>query len=340
MKAVRLIAAGIPLVEQEIPVPPLGDRDILLHVRAAGICHSDVHYRTRKTPPAPLTLGHEVAGVVEAVGSAVTRVRAGDRVCLHYLITCGNCAFCIRGHEQFCPAGRMLGNSIDGGYAEYVVVPERNAIPLPDTIPFEQGATLMCASATSWHALGKARLKAGETVAVFGVGGLGLSAIQLARAFGALEVFAVDINPAKLALAEQRRAIPLNAAGQDPVAAIRGQTAGRGVDVALELIGLPETMRQAIQTLAPLGRAVLVGITDQPLALDSYRDILGPEAEVIGSNDHLLHELPPLVEYARRGILDLSEVVSRTVPLNAGAINQALDELETFGDAVRTVIIP
>jgi propanol-preferring alcohol dehydrogenase len=340
MKAVRLVAAGKPLVEQEIPVPPLADRDILLRVRAAGICHSDVHYRARKSPPTPLTLGHEVAGVIEAVGPAVRRVRPGDRVCLHYLITCGDCSFCTRGHEQFCPAGRMLGNTIDGGYAEYVVVPERNAVPLPDTIPFEQGATLMCASATSWHALGKARLKAGETVAVFGIGGLGLSAIQLARAFGALEVFAVDINPGKLALAEQRRAIPVNAADQDPVAAIRGHTAGRGVDVALELIGLPGTMRQAIQTLAPLGRAVLVGITHQPLEIDSYREVLGPEAEIIGSNDHLLHELPLLVEHARRGILDLSGVVSRTVPLDARAINQALDELEQFGDAVRTVITP
>jgi propanol-preferring alcohol dehydrogenase len=340
MKAVRLLAAGQPLVEQEVSLPPLGDRDILLRVRAAGICHSDVHYRARKSPPAPLTLGHEVAGVIEAVGPAVTRVRPGDRVCLHYLVTCGQCSFCIRGQEQFCPDGKMLGNTIDGGYAEYVVAPERNAIPLPSTIPFEQGATLMCASATSLHALGKARLKAGETVAVFGVGGLGMSAIQLARALGALEVYAVDINPGKLALAEQRHAIPIDATGQDPVVAIRTRTGERGVDVSLELIGLPKTMRQAIQVLAPLGRAVIVGITEQPLQLDPYREILGPETEIIGSNDHLLAELPLLVEYARRGLLDLSDVVSRTVPLEARAINQVLDELDRFGDAVRTVITP
>jgi propanol-preferring alcohol dehydrogenase len=132
----------------------------------------------------------------------------------------------------------------------------------------------------------------------------------------------------------------VNAREGDPVAAIRAHTGGRGVDVALELIGLPLTMRQAIQVLAVLGRAVLVGIGDQPLQLDPYREVLGPEAEIIGSNDHLLAELPPLVEFARRGTLNLADVVSRTVPLSADAINQALDDLERFGDAVRTVVVP
>jgi propanol-preferring alcohol dehydrogenase len=342
MKSVRLVAFRQPLRDQDVPAPAVGAGEVLVRVRAAGACHSDVHYRAGKSPgfSLPVTLGHEVAGTVEAVGGGVTRARPGDRVCLHYLVTCGRCYYCSSGNEQFCPGGKMLGHHTDGGFAEYLAVPERNAVRLPDAIPFEQGATLMCASATSLHALRKARLRAGETVAVFGVGGLGLSAVQLARAFGALDVFAVDINPAKLALAERRGAIPVNAAGQDPVAAIRALTGGRGVDVSLELIGLPQTMRQAVQALAVLGRAVLVGISDQPLALDSYREVLGPEAEVIGSNDHLLQELPLLLEFARRGVLDLSDVVSRTVPLEAGTVNGVLDELERFGDAVRTVVVP
>jgi propanol-preferring alcohol dehydrogenase len=342
MNAVRLLAIGQPLQRQDVPAPPLGERDVLLRVRAAGICHSDVHYRAGKSPvsPLPLTLGHEVAGVVEAVGPGVTRLRPGDRACLHYLISCGDCYYCSAGHEQFCPAGKMLGHHRDGGYAELVAVPERNAVRLPEEIRFEQGATLMCASATALHALRKARLKAGETVAVFGVGGLGMSAIQLARAFGALDVYAVDINPKKLALAEKHRAVPVSAAEMDPVAEVRRLTAGRGVDVALELIGLPQTMRQAVQSLAVLGRAVIAGISDRPLVLDSYRELLGREAEVIGSNDHLLQELPLLLELARRGALDLTDVVTRTVPLEARAINAALDDLERFGDAVRTVIVP
>src|SRR3954447_26393544 len=197
---------GKPLEMQEIPIPEVGREDILVRVRAAGICHSDVHYRAGKSPvyPLPMTLGHEVAGIVEQVGADVTRARVGDRVALHYNVTCGDCYRCSTGDEQFCEHGAaMLGHHRDGGYAEYIVVPARNAVPLPEEIPFEQGATLMCASATAYHVLRKSRLRAGETVAVFGAGGLGQSAVQLARAFGALDVFAVDINESKLHLAAQ-----------------------------------------------------------------------------------------------------------------------------------------
>ncbi len=184
MKAVRLFAVNQPLQEQAIPLPAISEREVLVHVCAAGICHSDVHYRGGVSPvyPLPMTLGHEVAGVVEAVGPAVTRVKPGERVCLHYLLTCGDCGYCARGREQFCVKGKMIGHHVDGGFAEYIAMPERNAVHLPDEIPFEQGATLMCASATAFHALHKARLKAGESVAIFGTGGLGMSAIQLARA--------------------------------------------------------------------------------------------------------------------------------------------------------------
>ena len=342
MKAIRLVEVNQPLQMQEIPVPVLSDYDVLVRVRAAGICHSDVHYRSGKSPvyPLPMTLGHEVAGVVEAVGAQVTSHQPGDRVCLHYMVTCGNCYYCSTGNEQFCTSGKMIGHYTDGGYAELIAIPARNAVKLPMEIPFVQAATLMCASATSFHALRKSRLKAGETVAVFGAGGLGMSALQLARAFGALDVFAVDINPRKLALAEAHGAIPVDASQVDPVAEIRSLTGGKGVDVSIELIGLPLTMRQAFQSLAVFGRSVVVGISDRPLEIDTYHELLGPETELIGSNDHLLQELPLVVEMARRGILDLSNVVSRTVPLEAGAINQALDQLEAFGDEVRTVIVP
>jgi 2-desacetyl-2-hydroxyethyl bacteriochlorophyllide A dehydrogenase len=342
MKAVRMVAVGQPLELQDIPVPAIGEREILVQVRAAGICHSDVHYRAGRSPvrPLPLTLGHEVAGVVARIGAQVTAIRVGDRVCLHYNLTCGDCYYCSTGNEQFCSQVVMLGHFANGGFAEYVAVPARNAIPLPAEIPFEQGATLMCASATSFHALRKARLKGGETVAVIGVGGLGMSAVQLARALGALEVYAVDLNDEKLALAAHYGAIPVSAGQGDPVAEIRRQTRGKGVDVALELIGLPQTMRQAVQALAPMGRAVIAGISDQPLEIATYRELLGAEAEIIGSNDHLLQELPLVVELARRGVLDTSRVVTRTVPLEAALINQTLDALEQFSGGVRTVVVP
>jgi len=325
-----------------VPLPAVGEKDVLVRIKAAGLCHSDVHYRAGTSPvgPLPQTLGHEIAGIVEEVGAQVVNVKIGDRVCLHYLVTCGECYYCSTGNEQFCVQGAMLGKHCDGGFAEYIAVPARNAVPLPDEIPFEQGAVLMCSSSTSFHALRKARLRPGETVAVFGVGGLGMSAIQLARTFGALEVYAVDINESKLKLAGKYGAIAVNSTKGDPVAEIHRLTGGRGVDVALEVIGLPQTMRQAVQSLAIFGRAVVVGVTDQALEIDTYREILGKEAELIGSADHLLHELPLLLEFVRQGRLDLSEVITRTVSLDADAINEAMDGLAQFGDAVRTVITP
>ncbi len=342
MKAVRLVAVKQPLQMHQVPVPSVGERDVLVHVKAAGICHSDAHYRAGTSPagPLPLTLGHEVAGVVEKVGSQVANVKVGDRVCLHYLATCGNCTYCSKGNEQFCAQGAMIGKHRDGGYAEYIVMPARSVVLLPDEVPFEQGAALMCSSSTCFHALRKARMQAGETVAVFGAGGLGMSAIQIARAFGALDVYAVDISEEKLGLAGQYGAIPVNAAKTDPVAEIKRLTKGKGVDVALEVVGLPQTMRQAVLSLGVLGRAALVGLTTKSFEVYPYAELLGKEAEVIGSSDHLLSELPLLLELARRGILDLSGVITRTAPLDAGEINATLDELDQFGSNVRTVIVP
>jgi len=342
MKAVRLVEPGQPVEMQEIAIPQIGAKEVLVRVKAAGVCHSDVHYRAGVSPvhPLPLTLGHEVAGVVEQVGAEVTTLSVGDRVCLHYMVTCGDCNYCSRGSEQFCTSGKMLGKYRDGGYAEYISVPARSAFRLPDEIPFEHGAIMMCSSATSLHALRKGRLQPGETVAVFGVGGLGMSAVQLARAFGALDVYGVDINPAKLEMAERLGAIPVNAAQADPVEAIERSTGGRGVDVAVELIGLPLTIKQAVKSLAIFGRAVVVGITDIPVEIATYQDVMCKEAELIGSSDHLASELPTLIELARRGILDLSGVVTGTLPLDAGAINEAMDRLERFGGDVRLVITP
>lgn len=342
MKAARLVEIGKPLQLSEIERPSPGPGDVLVRIRAAGICHSDVHYRagTSGVGPLPQTLGHEVAGVVEEVGEAVAGLRPGDRVCLHYLLSCGQCHFCRTGHEQFCPEGKMIGKHVDGGFAEYIAVPARNAVSLPAEVSFEHGAVLMCSSSTSFHALRKSRLQPGETAAVFGAGGLGMSAIQLARTMGALQVYAVDINENKLALAESFGAVPVNARQGDPVETIRSLTGGRGVDVAIEVIGLRQTMEQAVRCLAVLGRAALAGISDRPFEIDSYSDLLGREAEVIGCSDHTLHELEILVEYVRQGRLDLGHVVARSVPLEAGAINAAMDALEQFGGEVRTVVVP
>jgi propanol-preferring alcohol dehydrogenase len=342
MKAICLVKSGSPLEAREIPIPPVGARDVLIRVNAAGICHSDAHYRAGVSPvePLPLTLGHEVAGVVEKTGADVEGFTAGDRVCVHYLVTCGQCAFCTAGTEQFCPAAQMIGKHCDGGYAEFIAVPERSVFHLPHEIPFEQGAIMMCSSATSLHALNKARLRPGETVAIFGIGGLGISAVQLARILGVARVFAVDVNRRKLELAEHFGAIPVNASTGNPVEQIQERTGGRGVDVALELVGLPLTMRQAVQSLAILGRAALVGLTRETVEVAPYAELLNKEAEVIGVSDHLASEIPVVLDLAREGKLDLSHGIIRTVPLEAGAVNSVLDGLEKLSDDVRVVITP
>ncbi|MEY2552027.1 MAG: hypothetical protein QOG12_2171 [Verrucomicrobiota bacterium] len=341
MKAIRLTALGAPLEEQQIDVPPIGPRDVLIRIKAAGICHSDAHYRAGVSPVKrlPITLGHEIAGVIDAVGDGVTKFQTGDRVCVHYLVTCGKCEFCAAGTEQFCPAAEMIGKHRDGGYAEFIAVPERSVFRLPAEIPFEQGAILMCSSTTSLHALKKARLRAGESVAVFGVGGLGISAVQLAKNLGAARVFAVDINPAKLSLAQSFGATPVNARERDPVERLRELTNGRGVDVALELVGSPITMRQAVQSLATLGRAALVGLSQETFEVAPYHELLNKEAEIIGVSDHLAGEIPILLDLVRERKLDLSGDIIRTIPLDAAAINAALDGLEKFGNDLRVVIV-
>lgn len=340
MKAIRLLAPGKPLELQELDEPAAGPGEVVVRVRAAGICHSDAHYRAGVSPAVtPLTLGHEIAGNVDSIGPGVADLRPGDRVCVHYLQTCGACDWCRGGTEQFCVDGRMIGKHRDGGFAEKIAIPARNVFPLPPSIPFSHGAILMCSSATSLHALRKARLAPGESVAVFGIGGLGASAVQLARALGARIVYAVDRAASKLALAERLGAVPVDASTADPVARIRDLTRGRGVDVALELIGLPITVAQAVRVLGKMGRAAVAGLSNQLVEIDPYRELINQEAELVGVSDHLASEIPELLSHAASGRLDLSEVVGRTVPLEAPAINGVLDSLSAFGNtAARTVI--
>src|SRR6266480_411885 len=340
MRAVRLVQVGKPLEQADIPIPEIGSSDVLIRVAAAGICHSDAHYRAgiSKIDSLPVTLGHEIAGRVEKVGAQVANLAAGDRVCVHYLVTCGRCDFCKCGKEQFCRSGQMIGKHRDGGYAEFINVPGENAFSLPDEIPFEIGAIMMCSSATALHALKKARFKAGESIAIFGLGGLGFSALQLARAYGCGDVYVVEINPAKLASATTMGAVAIDARTEDPVEQIKDATAGTGVDVALELIGSAKTMRQAVLCLGPLGRAALVGLTAETMSILPYTELINKEAEIIGVSDHLAAELPMLIEFARSGKLRFPSDALRFVDLDAEQVNASLDAFQNSIDHIRTVI--
>ncbi len=341
MKAVQLIEIGKDLEDREIPIPVPKPDEVLIKIKAAGICHSDIHYRDGISSVGyrPISLGHEVSGVIEKLGSCVLDFQINERVCLNYMITCGKCQYCVRGSEQFCEQGKMIGKDVDGGYAEYIAVPTRGIIRLPDSISFEHASVMMCSSATSLHALKKTRFKPGETIAIFGLGGLGISAMQLAKIFGARVIYAIDIDSRKLKTAKEMGAIPINAKNNDPVKKIMELTAGEGVDVALELIGLSLTMDQGVRSLARFGRLGLVGITTNVFEISSYEAICR-EKEIIGVSDHLLSELPFLLDLAEQGKLDLSKVVKKTVPLDADAINEVHHSLKEFKADFRTVIKP
>src|SRR5213595_2191628 len=342
MRTVRLIQLGKPLEDAEVSLPDIGASDVLVRVAACGICHSDAHYRAGISPidPLPVTLGHEVAGRAETVGREVHHISLKSRVYVHYLVSCGCCDFCRRGHEQFCSKGQMIGKNRDGGYAEFIKVPGRNVFVLPDEIPFELGAIMMCSSATALHALNKARLKSDESVAIFGFGGLGFSALQLAIAFGCGEVYVVDINPAKLASITTFGGIPIDATAGDPVEQIREATDGKGVDVSIEVVGSAITMGQAVRCLGVFGRAALVGLTAETISVFPYPEIINKEVEIIGVSDHLTTELPLLMQFARNGKLCFPQGSLRSVELDAAQINDALDEVEKSSDHIRTVIVP
>jgi propanol-preferring alcohol dehydrogenase len=339
MQAIRLVELSQPLRSADLPPLAPAPGEVVVDVQRAGICHTDAHYRggTGKTT-LPVTLGHEVAGVVAKVGEGVTGLEEGQRVALHYLVSCGECERCRKHGEQFCGSGAMIGKERDGGYAQQIVVPAINAIPIPDEVSSDVAAIMMCSTATAYHALRLASLQRGESVAVLGFGGLGVSAVQLARALGAAQVFAVDVVPEKLALAESFGATPLDVRDTPVHKAILGATDGRGVDVALEFTGNASVAHGGLRATSPGGRLMIVAIDLRALQFDPFADLLVRERRIIGCSDHTRAELVELLDLARSGAIDLSRAVSRTIPLETSAINAALDDLEKGSPHLRTVI--
>jgi 2-desacetyl-2-hydroxyethyl bacteriochlorophyllide A dehydrogenase len=339
MQAIRLVTQQQPLQQMELPDPKPGDGQIVVDVQRAGICHTDAHYRggTGKTN-LPITLGHEVAGVISALGSNVSGLREGQRVALHYLTSCGTCERCQKYGEQFCPQGGMLGKEHDGGYAQKIVVPAINAIPIPDNVSSDVAAIMMCSTATAYHALRLSDLKQGQSVAVLGFGGLGVSAVQLAHALGAAQVFAVDVVPEKLQLAASFGASPLDARETPVHKAILGATDGKGVDVVVEFTGNAEVARGGLRATTPGGRLMIVAINLRKFEFDPFADLLVRERRIIGCSDHTRAELVELMDLAAAGKLDISRAITRTVALEEGAVNGVLDDLERGSGHLRTVI--
>jgi propanol-preferring alcohol dehydrogenase len=330
MKAARLYRIGSRLRIDRVPIPRITPNEILVEVRASGICHSDINYRDGVAPVAklPITLGHEIAGVVASKGRRVDGFRIGQRVLAHYVSSCGRCLYCRTNRENYCNSYQMIGKDLDGGFAQYVVIPAACAVKLPETIPFEQAAIMGCAVPTAYHALRRARVQPEETVVVFGVGGLGMHAVQLAsKIFRAGRVIAVDRFEWKLRQAKSFGASSvLNAVTDDPVSAITRITNGMLGDVVLDFVGSEKTNQQAIKCVGKGGRVVLVGIGARSMTVSPYETIIGKEIEILGVDDHLKIELRHLVNLVESGKVDVSHSVTHKVPLEE--INEGLRILE------------
>ena len=337
MRALQLVAVGAPLQERDLPRPEAGPGEVVVDIAAAGICHSDVHYRDGigTLGRLPITLGHEMAGVISSVGDGIDAIRVGTRVGIHYVVSCGECPPCRRRGEQFCATYQMLGKDRDGGYAEAIVVPTGNAVELPDGLDIRHAAVMMCSSVTALHSLHRASMRPGDVVAVFGAGGLGLSAVQIAAVLGAGTVLAVDRDGDRLDRARAMGAIPV-----EPGEARQAIAAAGGADVALDLVGSGPLLRTAIDSMAPGGRVVSVGLTGDTIDLHPLPDLIAREVAILGSNDHTLTEVREVLAMADSGRLRLETVVTEEVPLGAAAVNRAMDELSRYGAGGRRVITP
>lgn len=340
MKAAVFTETKKPLEIREWPDPEPGPGEILVKVAACGVCHTDIGYIDHGVPTVkkpPLILGHETSGTVAGLGKGVTKYKEGDKVLLPAVLTCGSCDPCRLGRENVCKNMVMFGNHVDGAYAEYVKAPAKDAFPVPDELPLQDAAIIADAVSTPFHAVkNRGEVKPGNTVAVFGCGGVGINAVQVAAAVGAT-VYAVDVVEEKLSMARELGAqFTIDASKEeDPAKAIR-KLSGGGVDVAFEVIGNPKVIENAFGSVKGGGRFVVVGYTHKNVSLNAGR-IMFREMEIVGSLGCRPVDYPPVIELARTGKIKVSPLVSGRFPLDD--INDALDTLRS-GKGFRWVITP
>ena len=307
LRAVRYYGPEKPLKVEEVEVPQPSSDEVLVQVEAAGICHTDLHFLNGTLKPwkgeLPLILGHEIAGTVAELGENVKGFRKGDRVVLNNGINCGECYYCKIGCENLCDDLDQHGFTVDGGYAEYVKTPAQTLVKLPSEVSFELGAVLTCGVAATYHSLvDVAQARKGESLLINGIGGLGLNALQIARNLG-LETITVDIFEDKLKTAAELGAdYTINASDADVPEIVKELTGGRGVDIALELVGTKKAMANAFSSLAKLGRYIIVGYTRDMLELSPLNLVVG-EYKVLGSVAYTRKNLESVVELAEEGII-------------------------------------
>jgi D-arabinose 1-dehydrogenase-like Zn-dependent alcohol dehydrogenase len=346
LKAARLVEIAQPLVIEDVPVPAPGPREAIVEVSVEGICRTDWHTWMGDwswvglAPPLPITMGHEFAGDVTEVGSEVTAIKVGDRVAVPFHEACGVCPYCRSGRTNLCDALEFLGMTHDGGYAQYVRVinADLNCVHLPETVSYDAAAALGCRFMTAWHAVQhQAKLRAGEWLAVHGVGGIGLSAVQIGTATGA-GVIAVDIDDRKLEAARgQGAAVTVNARTTDVIEAIKDATGG-GADVALGGLGAASLVHAALMSLRKGGRLVQVGLTskeEQGIVGIPLDELIEAELTIIGSvgNPHI--HLPALLALVGENRLDPAGLVTERVPLEqAHDVLERMTSFDTIGFAM------
>ncbi|MGA4847926.1 Zn-dependent alcohol dehydrogenase [Streptomyces sp. G5(2025)] len=346
VRAAILSAVGSPLEIADIELPEPGPGQVRVRLAAAGVCHSDLSLSNgTMRVPVPAVLGHEGAGTVVSVGEGVTGVAPGDGVVLNWAPSCGGCHACSLGEVWLCAnalagaadvyAQRSDGTDLHPGlnvaaFAEETVVSQRCVLPVPDGVPLTDAALLGCAVLTGYGAVHhSARVRAGESVAVYGVGGVGLATLQAARIAGASRIVAVDVSPEKEELARAAGATDYVVASEKTARDIRGLTGGHGVDVAVECVGRAVTIRTAWESTRRGGRTTVVGIggKDQQVtfnALELFHWGRTLSGCVYGNSDPAA-DLPVLAEHIRAERLDLSALVTDRIALDG--IPSAFDHM-------------
>lgn len=361
MKAVVWRGVGTELAIEDVELADPGPREVLIRTVATGVCHSDLSIIEGKlASPAPIVLGHESAGIVEAVGSAVRGIKVGDHVVTCMSVFCGHCSDCLTGHTAVCANGdahrargeaprivpangeeRRLHQAAGlGGYAEMMLVSEDACVAIRQDMPLDRAAVIGCAVVTGLGAVvHSAKVPLGATVAVIGCGGVGLSTINGAAIAGAARIIAVDRVGTKRDLAIEMGATDfVDASENDTVAAILDMT-GRGVEYSFEAIGLKTTIEQAFAILRPGGLATMIGVPPggTKLELDSFSLLAdrGLKGSMLGSNKFPL-DIPRYVDLYMQGRLKLDRLISRRLPL--ARLGEAFDEMRT-GQIARSVIV-
>ena len=357
MKAAVFREVGKPLEIEEIDLDKPGPREVLVRTAAAGVCHSDLHFVEGKYPwPAPSVLGHESAGVVEAVGSDVRYVAKGDHVITCLSAFCGHCRHCLEGRMSLCQspelqrdpgaAPRLSQNGEPvhqflnlSSYAERMLIHEHALVKIRKDMPLDRAALIGCGVTTGVGAVfHTAGVEPGSTVAVIGCGGVGLSCVNGAAIAGAARVIAVDVVPSKLELARKFGATDaVNARDGDPVEQVRELTGG-GVDYAFEAIGLKESTEQAWRMLTRGGVATVIGMIPVGTKVELHGPDFLAEKKIQGSNmgsNRFRIDMPRFVDFYLAGKLQLDDLVSQTLPLER--VNEALDALKQ-GEVARSVL--